>query len=99
MLIPSVVKPKLPALYSTDGERDPMVYLKFFNPVGRGTWYLTEFNPEDNLAFGYADIGSPEMGYFSITEMEEIILPMGLKIERDLSFKPCRLSKVKEVMA
>ena len=95
MLIPEAIKPKLPTLYSTESDPDPMVYLKFFNPIGRGAWYLTEYNADDNLAFGYADIGSPEMGYFSITEMEEIVLPFGQKIERDNHFVPVPLSDIK----
>ena len=97
MLIPNEIKSKLPALYSQEHEKDPMVHLKFFNPVGRGTWYLIEYDPEENLAFGYIDLGHPELGYFSITEMEEIILPMSQKIERDIYFRTSVLSDIKKV--
>ncbi len=95
MLIPEKIKEKLPALYSTDGEKDPMAYLKFFNPVGRGTWYLTEYDPEDNIAFGWVDQGDPELGYFSVPELEAIDLSFGLKVERDISFRPVKLSTVR----
>ena len=48
------------SLYSQEKEDDPLVVSKFFNPVGAGTWYLTEYNPEDHLAFGYVTgLGSP----------------------------------------
>jgi hypothetical protein len=32
----------LPALYSKEKVEDPIVKLKLFNPVGVGTWYITE---------------------------------------------------------
>ena len=94
MLIPNELKSKLPAIYSTQNEKDPIVKMKFFNPYGAGTWYLIEYDPEENLAFGYVDLGSAELGYFSITELESINLPYGLKIERDEYFEPCYLSEV-----
>lgn len=98
MLITDLVKSKLPALYSTEDDKDPVAFLKFFNPVGRGTWYLIEYDPEERLAFGYVDLGSPELGYFSMAELEEMILPMGLKIERDFGFIPTKLSEIKKQM-
>jgi len=83
-------------LYSQEKEDDPLVVSKFFNPVGAGTWYLTEYNPEDHLAFGYVTgLGEDELGYISLDEMEGIRLPGGLTLERDLYWKPCRLSEVK----
>ena len=59
------------------------VVVKLFNPVGVGTWYLTELNPYTNVAFGLADIHEKEIGYVDIAELENLKLPMGLKIERD----------------
>jgi len=62
--------------------------VKLFNPVGRGTWYLTEYNPKDQIAFGVADlgVGFPEIGSFALWELKELKLPMGCKIERDQFF-------------
>ena len=57
--------------------------VKLFNPVGMGTWYLTELNPYTEMAFGLCEITEKEIGYVSLTELEELRLPMGLKIERD----------------
>jgi hypothetical protein len=54
-----------------------------FNPVGIGTWYLTELNPYTEIAFGLCELAEKEIGYVSLTELEELRLPMGLKIERD----------------
>ena len=61
--------------------------IKLFNPVGVGTWYFSEYDPETRIGFGVADLGFPEMGYTSLNQLEELKLPMGLKIERDLHFK------------
>ena len=99
MLIPHRYKSLLPPLYSAENQKDPIVQLKFFNPTGAQSWFLIEYSPEENLAFGWVDLGSepPELGYFSITELECINLPFGLSIERDIHFIPCRLSTIKAV--
>ena len=63
--------------------KEHKVVVKLFNPVGMGTWYLTELNPYTEMAFGLCEITEKEIGYVSLTELEELRLPMGLKIERD----------------
>ena len=63
---------------------DKIVIAKYFNPVGLGTWYATEYDPKRKEFFGYADITDGEWGYFSLTEMESVKLRFGLGIERDL---------------
>ena len=59
------------------------VVVKLFNPVGLGTWYLTELNPYTDVAFGLCQLAEKEIGYVSLIELEELKLPLGLKIERD----------------
>ena len=64
--------------------------VKFFNPCGAGTWLVTELDPEDeSIAFGLADLGfhTPEVGSFSLSELEAFQGPFGLGIERDLYFE------------
>lgn len=66
---------------------DPIVVAKYFNPCGAGTWWATEYYPEDKLFFGYVSIFGDhcdEWGYFSLDEFETLKLPFGLGIERDL---------------
>lgn len=62
--------------------------VKFFNPYGRGTWLITEMNPEDNdTMFGLCDLGmgEPELGYVSLSELKSIKGPLPtLGIERDM---------------
>jgi hypothetical protein len=60
--------------------------VKLFLPWHSATWLLTELDPEDNdQAFGLCDLGmgSPELGYVSIAELQSVSGPGGLTIERD----------------
>lgn len=66
------------------------VIVKYFNPTGVGTWLITEAEKKENgkyLFFGYCHLGddqNAEFGYVSQEALENISLPFGLKIERDL---------------
>lgn len=80
---------------SQENEKDPIVIAKFFNPCGAGTWYATEYDPETKTFFGYVKLLEDEWGYFSLEELENINLPLDLKIERDLYTKEKRLSEYK----
>lgn len=69
------------------------VIAKFFNPTGAGTWLITEANKlenDDYEMFGYCHLGDDEMaelGYVMLSELENVKLPFGLTIERDLYIK------------
>jgi hypothetical protein len=95
----SIIK-KIPNLYETENldSKDINVAVKLFNPVGSQTWYITEYNSDEKLGFGFCNLGDDEMaelGYVSIKELESINLPFGLKIERDLYWDGnTKLSKV-----
>lgn len=72
---------------SQEGKNDPIVIAKFFHPMGAGTWYATEYEPDLREFFGYVSIfgpGSDEWGYFSIDELESYRNEFSLGIERDL---------------
>lgn len=75
-------------LGSTDGKgKDAPVIVKYFNPCGKGVWLITEgeLQPDgDWLLYGYAKIDFWEWGYVSLRELENVRLPYGLTIERDL---------------
>ena len=73
-----------------DREGDHFPVVKFFNPVGAATWLVTEMDPDENdYLFGLADLdmGFPELGSISLSELQEYRGPLGLGIERDLYFK------------
>ncbi|QFQ88799.1 DUF2958 domain-containing protein [Paracoccus kondratievae] len=63
---------------------DHVPVVKFFNPFGEGVWLATELDPGGDIMFGLADIGYPELGSWSLSEMQAIRLPFGMGIERDL---------------
>ena len=76
---------------------DPIVVCKFFNPVGIGRWFATEYSPEDKTFFGYVSLFgdyNDEWGSFSLEELESIRGLGGLGIERDLYFKETRISEI-----
>ncbi|MCA1457046.1 DUF2958 domain-containing protein [Bradyrhizobium sp. BRP22] len=66
---------------------DHVPVVKFFNPLGIGTWLATELDEDGDTLFGLADLGEPELGSFSLAEMEAMELPFGSGIERDILFE------------
>lgn len=63
--------------------------VKLFTPDANATWLLTELDPENpDLAFGLCDLGYPELGWVSLSEIASVKGPMGLPIERDRHFEP-----------
>jgi len=69
------------------GDTGTKVICKFFNPCGAGTWLITGRDPEEpDILWGAADIGCGcvEFGTISLSELENVKLRFGLKIERDL---------------
>ncbi|MFK4874128.1 DUF2958 domain-containing protein [Novosphingobium sp. ZW T3_23] len=62
--------------------------VRLFNPTGRAVWLVSEIYPDDDTLYGLADLGlgCPELGIFSLREIEAIDLPLGMKIARDLVF-------------
>ena len=67
------------------------VVVKFFNPTGIGTWYLTELSP-DTIGFGLCHLYEVELGYVSLEELASLKLPGGLGIEKDRYFSGKDLS-------
>ena len=82
--------------YDKGSDMDQMVVAKFFNPVGSWTWYLMNMADNGDYCWGIVDGFAVEMGSFSIKELEEQKLPLGMKIERDTLFEPMKASEVWE---
>ena len=73
-------------LDKTDGAT---AIVKFFTPDAQATWIVFERDGENpDLLFGMADMGMgfPELGYFSLSEIQALRGPMGLPVERDRHF-------------
>jgi len=71
---------------SRQSDVDPVPVVKFFNPLGSGVWLATELDSDGDTLFGLADLGFPELGSWSLGEMQAIRLPFDMRIERDLHF-------------
>lgn len=95
-LIPQTLLSDIPDLYVTEEILDPICHVKLFTPDANWTWYIIEFSKADvKTCYGYVQGLENELGYFTLDELESIHGPLGLAIERDLSFKPTPFSKIK----
>jgi len=68
---------------------DPYPIVKLFTPDAGATWLLTEIDPEEpDRAFGLCDLGlgSPELGYVSLSELASVRGRFGLPVEIDRHF-------------
>lgn len=96
-LLTKAIRKSLPAIGSTAAEEDPIVRVKFFDPCGSWTWYAIEAGPSEDSGlefFGLVDGFEKELGYFTLAELEAYRGRLGLGIERDLYFEPCRVSEI-----
>ena len=81
----------LPHLGETNG--DSVARVKFFTPDSSWTWYAAEFDGDDTL-YGLVDGLEVEFGTFSLKELQAVRGPLGLPIERDLSFTSIPLDQL-----
>lgn len=73
------------------GQNAEVPICKFFNPCGAATWLIfAREKDEPDVLWGLADLGMGcvEYGTISLSELQNLRLPFGLTIERDLHFSP-----------
>ena len=96
-LLPDEVRRILPPLYSQESKGgDALAVLKFFTPDSGWTWWITEGAPEgdDFMFFGLVEGLEKELGYFSLSELQSVRGPLGLRVERDLYWQPKTLRQI-----
>ena len=101
-LLPAeIIKFGIPGLYET--ERVPleekMIYLHFF--LGSADWYMAEYSPVDDLFFGYANLGDPQMaewGYISHQELRDIKIGPGIEVDRDRHWTPKKACDIEAIV-
>lgn len=99
-LIPITLLSDIPDLYETEAYSDPICQVKLFTPDSQWSWYIIELSKNDlNTCYGFVMGLEHELGYFSLEELESIYGPLGLKVERDLSFQPTLFSNLKSLKA
>jgi hypothetical protein len=93
-LIPDELLAKLIENGHTSEEQDgfdPFPVVKLFTPDAAATWLIREAYPNDSdvRLFGLCDLGlgSTELGYAMLSEIEDARGKLGLPVERDLYFK------------
>ncbi len=95
-LLTQEIREKLPNLYANEEKGlEAKAVVKFFTPDSNWTWYASEFDGED-IFFGLVSGFEVELGYFSLSELEEVRGGLGLPIERDLHLQPETLGKLME---
>lgn len=96
LLLTQDIKNKLPSLYAQDGKGDNAIaYVKFFSPISDWTWYATEFDGEDTF-FGLVVGHFPELGYFSLGELESLEVNGMPAVERDMYWSPMTIGEIKK---
>lgn len=75
-------------LYSQEDKgMESEVVVKYFNPCGAGTWLITEGEKQEDgdwLFYGYCHLFEWEWGYVTLSELESVVLPFSLGIEREI---------------
>ncbi len=69
-----------------DADHSPVV--KLFDPLGQAVWLATHLDADGDLLWGLADLGMDcvEYGPFSLAELADLKVGLGLGIERDVLF-------------
>jgi hypothetical protein len=93
-LLPGELRAIFPKLYANETlGMKAIAPIKFFTPDANWTWYPTEFDGND-LFFGLVSGFDVELGYFSLSELEQVIGGLSLPIERDVYFTPTPLAEL-----
>jgi len=95
-LIPDEILSSIPDLYETEGSLNPMCHVKLFTPDSSWTWFVIEYSADTDTCYGYVQGLDSELGYFQLSELESVCGPLGLAIERDLSFTPTPFATIKK---
>ncbi|MBI5928745.1 MAG: DUF2958 domain-containing protein [Chloroflexi bacterium] len=95
-LLPDTIREQLPKLYANEKlGLDALALVKFFSADSGWTWYASEYDGED-VFFGLVVGYEIELGYFSLSELQEVRGPLGLPIERDRFYEPKTLRELQE---
>ncbi len=110
-LLPDEILASLPDLYATETDADPMVSVKLFTPDAGWTWWVLEASrrdvegivetddEDDVILLRLVQGQETELGYVSLRELASYRSGFGLGIERDLHWRPKRLSEIRDSLA
>jgi len=96
-LLTDELRAKLPKLYANEKlGMNALAQAKFFMADGEWRWYPSEYDGVD-IFFGLVVGHEIELGYFSLSELQEVRGRFGLPIERDKFFEPMTLKEIKAI--
>ena len=100
-LLTKEILARLPPLYATDdvAVEEKIAQIKLFTPWTSWTWFGIEYDPADRVFFGLVVGFETEFGSFSLDELVAVRGPGGLRVERDIHFRPTRLGDLAEFAA
>ena len=91
---PDIEVAPLGAYSQREDWRDAPVNIKLFDAFGSWTWYITEYDPTEDIAFGLVKGFDTELGEIYIPELRELTQGPVPRIERDLHWRPLPLGEV-----
>jgi len=88
-ILPKEIEDTLPELYSTENTllQNKILHIRYISIFSNWEWYVIEYDKTTKIFFGYVKGFESELGYFSLTEFEELNND-SLQIIRDESFTP-----------
>ncbi len=92
-LIPNSLE--VPPLYATEHENDPVVFVKLFMPSSSWSWHVMEYDRQTGMCFGLVVGFETECCQFNLNSLASSRGPFDERVERDLHFKPTRLSEIR----
>ena len=86
-------KMDIPKLYETDNVpmEDTVIYQKWELPHVGFYWLIAELNPEEELAFGYANLNDDHMAEWGLIPINELIENGAFPVE---DWKPVKFSEI-----
>lgn len=93
-LMPETLARAIPPFPAIEHTHDPLVYARFFTPDSYWSWYVTGYDPQERRCFGLVVGFEASLDSFSLDALRGVRGPLGLRVERDVSWQPKPLSDV-----
>lgn len=79
---------EVPSLMSQNGEKDPILYIRFVHPLTNWEWYISEYDSKEQRCYGYVKGIEKEWGYFYLNDLFSVHALI------DMEFKPSKFRKI-----
>lgn len=83
---------QIPSLKSLDSKKlkNPIIYTHFYNPIGKGDWYViaADYKCNDWYFYGFVVFNTIQVQHFTLKNLQKKKIPFNIKIKLDETFKP-----------